>query len=196
MKAKRILAAAAALTLAAALAAPALAAGNPTTDTVSGTNGSTSHSTTFTGTIQPQNISVVMPTAVTFDVDPTKTGDDKIVTDTKPTVTFTNNSVVPVYLSVTGAGTSDGVTLVQAAAGLTADKAVMFGIKKSGGSVYDYLSTSMAPALQVGELKAAGATGDALNLDWQVNTTTGWASGNTFAVTPVFVVSANAPAAS
>lgn len=193
MKAKRILAAAAALVLAAALAAPALAAENPTTGTVQGTSGTASQSTTFTGTIKPQNISVVMPTAVSFDVDPTKTGDDKIVTDTKPTVTFTNNSAVPVYLSVTGAGTSEGVTLVQAAAGLTTGKAVMFGIKKSGGDSYDYLKGSMSPTLQVGELKADGADGNALELDWQVNTTTGWASADTFSVTPVFVVSATKP---
>ena len=220
MKTKKLTALALTLALAASLGLPALAAPSVSSSQVTKTltNNSATTDTQITGTIVATQLKVTLPLTISFDIDPTKanTAAGAVCNNqiTQPAnLTITNNSVVPIWVRVSGVSTAAANNLKMmfalkdefsapadfatasdwmTASTLTSNKYYL-NTKKSGG-------TALA-ADYVGRLEQAGTTTVTANgtkdsvtfkLYGQINR--GWQVGDSFKITPTFTVSATKPA--
>lgn len=220
MRAKKLTALALTLALAASLGLPALAAPSVSSSQVTKTltNNSATTDTQITGTIVATQLKVTLPLTISFDIDPTKanTAAGAVCNNqiTQPAnLTITNNSVVPIWVRVSGVSTAAANNLKMmfalkdeysapadfatasdwmTASTLTSNKYYL-NTKKSGG-------TALA-ADYVGRLEQAGTTTVTANgtkdsvtfkLYGQINR--GWQVGDSFKITPTFTVSATKPA--
>lgn len=183
------------------------------------TGGMANTTTTLTGTIQPTTLAVTIPTRIAFDVDPTLDVSGAIpegktavtLQVTRPeTIQIVNNSVVPVYTKIKSVAV-ENATLVQYADSLSETdlkgaKTVMFGYKAKGAitdfnNPKDWLKAgeqaeTYALGADDGKIAArtlgsggGSATPGTMDMEIYLQTTNGWAAGNTFTVTPTIVVS-------
>lgn len=113
MRAKKLTALALTLALAASLGLPALAAPSVSSSqaTKTLTNNSATTDTQITGTIVATQLKVTLPLTISFDIDPTKanTAAGAVCNNqiTQPAnLTITNNSVVPIWVRVSGVSTA------------------------------------------------------------------------------------------
>lgn len=160
MKAKKLTALALALALAASSASPAFAAtpsasSSQVTKTLTG--GSAATDTTITGTIVATQLKVTLPITIAFDIDPTKeaTASGSVCSNqiTQPAnLTITNNSVVPIWVRVSGVSTAAvsggrAPELTQTEADVTGTAAVndlkmMFALKDEDSAPADFATAS------------------------------------------------------
>lgn len=219
MKLKKAAAIALAFATTAALCVPAtaLAAASDTATFEDGTIESSTANTkdsVITGTITATKLSVSVPTKAAFTIDPTITATavDTQLTNVPTNYAVTNNSAVPVYAYISkcaiakGADMTGTPTLVTAASGLDTANAVMFAVKDADSKPVDFAtvtdwltagdSLKYYPIKDSGKLAAKGpsdATGDAATMSFYGQTTTGWADGDSFTVTPTFTVATKDP---
>ncbi|WP_343207985.1 hypothetical protein [Anaerolentibacter hominis] len=210
---KMALAVVLALVLTLSGSAAVLASSNPTMaeKDLTITNGSATSDTTFNGTIKATQIKVTVPTAVAFDIDPTKEATATNTQITQPDgITITNKSAVPIWVRVTNIAASSGVTLVDNATALSAAKSLMFGLKTTSPTDF----STAADWLKGGDASGVGtitgnyyindgsaldastadsADGGALTMKICGQTKYGWKAADTFTVTPTFTVSVTQP---
>ena len=172
-------------------------AGAPTNAIPSG-----SQASTLTGTIKVTSISVQVPTAAAFEINPDKALTGKSVnriTDQSSKYAIVNTSTVPIDVSISNVTTSADGGFVQTLSALSGAKTVMFAVRESteseplsdeptkwfspdaDGKVTYKVSTEAAK-----NTVAAKAT---LSMKLYGSTTTGWTNGNTFTVVPTFTIS-------
>lgn len=223
MKLKKAAGLALALATAAAICVPATALAadppdpsvtNPPTPNVTAADGTAQ--STLTGAIKATTLSVSVPTAATFNVDPGKAA---AATDAgqfaSPTnYAITNKSVVPVYAYVSGVSAS-GVELTDASndvkAATTAGGAnakIQFAVKDAAPGAFttaaDWLTTSTTKyyafnAANMGKLEAGSATpapasaSATMKFYGQVPAEN-WTHGQSFTITPTFTISVTKPA--
>lgn len=222
MKAKRMTALALTLVLAAALGTTALAAdeNNPPVAAATQTptltmdnNGINSDTkTTFTGTIVATKIKVTVPLTVAFNIDPTK---DAIASNkadgqiTQPTFTITNNSLVPIWVRVSGVAVNKlsgnaAPTLVDIAPGATSgdNNKMMFGLKTDVVANFakkaDWMTVGMTGNYYLnadGKIPAVSAGSNTITPHIYGQITSGWTVGDKFTITPTFTVSVVNPGA-
>lgn len=207
MKMKKLGACAIALATATALCAPAAAfAADGTVTAPGGTS-----SSTITGTIAATTLSVSVPTAAAFTIDPTveATTVNSQLKSVPDNYTVTNASVVPVYAYISGCAVAKGAdmtgtpTLVTATADLSTANAVMFAVKDDTGKPTDFdtptdwLTTTPGkyyPITANGKLAAKNDTAtDEATMKFYGQTTTGWTNGDTFTITPTFTIAVTDP---
>lgn len=205
MKAKRLTALALALALAASAGMPAFAAtpsASSSQVTEKLTSGSATTDTTITGTIVATQIKVTLPITIAFDIDPTKeaTASDSVCSNqiTQPAnLTITNNSVVPIWVRVSGVKVTAGTggrapALTQTAADVTGtaaanDLKMMFALKDEASApanfttAGDWLTTGVTAATKY-YLNTKKTGGIALAADYagrleQAGTTAATANG-------------------
>lgn len=223
MKRKAAGALALAVALSGALAVPAFAA-DPSADATVSESGKTA-STVITGTIRPTTLSVTVPTAVAFDVDPgatagTELSGDKAGQFTSPSnFAIANNSVVDVYAYVSAVTAADvNLTAKKAEVAAKTNEApakIMVGVKDAApasfGTEADWLTNPLAEGAKYyafnadanGKLAAkdpAAAEGAQTDNKAAMRIfgqvpSTGWANGDTFTVTPTFTITVTDPAA-
>ena len=179
---------------------------------------------TITGSVKVSNLNVTVPITAAFDIDPMQeiTSGLSQISGQSTNYTITNNSTLPIYVSVSGvsiekvavADTSTTPALVNTTDDLNAKGAVMFAVKDGAtGAPVPSLSTvgdwMMAGAISTGaryelntkngklEQKPIGGVDDATNtmtMKVYCATKNGWGSGDSFAVKPQFYITATAPA--
>lgn len=220
MKLKKAAAIALAFATTAALCVPATAFAADATfegGTIESTTANTKDSV-ITGTITATKLSVSVPTKAAFTIDPTITatadaaGTTAQLTNKPTNYKVTNDSAVPVYAyiskcTIAKAGATTGTpTLVTATSGLTTDNAVMFAVKddtskpKDFATAADWLTAGSTlkyyPITGNGKLAAKGPSdtnGGSATMSFYGQTTTGWATGDSFTVQPTFTVSTTDP---
>lgn len=198
-----------------AVSADAASTAKTTYGTRANVNESTTRSgkTEFTGTIAATILSATIPTKVAFDVDPTKdpaTGVQNQITE--PDIFIENNSTVPIFLKVSDVASdsaASGVALVSTESGNTVTQADGTTVRLSGKkTMFTVKQTKPSGYGTAGEWLTVGnglnfnvlPNQKAINTDKQIQvyvcgqTGNGWKVGETFKVTPTFVISA-APAA-
>lgn len=222
MKMKKLAICALSLATAAAMCAPvaAFAADAGTTEVkAAGTSDST-----ITGTISATTLSVSVPTTAAFTIDPTveATATNTQITNVPTNYTVKNASAVPVYAyiskcAIAKSGSMTGTpTLVTAATGLTAANSLMFAVKDDASKPtnFDTAADWLTAATDLkyypfgsadhGKLAAqkmkngspdAGQTDNAATMSFYGQTTTGWADGDEFVITPTFTVTTSDPEA-
>ena len=181
------------------------------TSNASGTVGG-SQASTLTGTIKVTSISVKVPTAAAFLINPNAktTGDDvNRITDQSDAYTITNTSTVPIDVRITNVTTALGsgttgtpTTLVNKADALSGARTVMFAIRKDGDSIptnasgdsakwFDPAANYTTAPYNVCDTPTDGtlAAGGTLKMKLYGATTTGWANNETFTVIPTFTIS-------
>lgn len=227
MKKNKLGALAVSFAMASALCVPATAFAAAHTDGTLDTSTTSTPTTvaggtdsTLTGKIKVTTLSVSVPTAATFNVDPTVAATDASSQFTSPTnYTIVNKSVVPVWaqisnVTVTGNSTAGGaVALTKKTADVTGTT-MQFGIS----DVVDAASADLALGTEDNWLAAGAQTYDAFNKaekskltakdatadggDDQAtmyfygkvdNTYAGWADGDSFTIKPTFTISTTAP---
>lgn len=218
MKLKKAAAIALAIATATAICVPsaAFAADEPTA-TIPGSANVTapdgSADSTLTGTIKATTLSVSVPTAATFNVDPGKAvaaGADGQFTSPS-NYTITNASVVPVYayvskVTATGVALTDDKAQVSKASTAGGDDAkIQFAVKDAAPADFDtaadWLTTSTAKyyafnAATKGKLEAGSDTPQTATMAFYGQAPSeNWTNGQTFTVTPTFTVTTSEPAA-
>lgn len=206
MNMKKVLSAALALCMTAALSVPAFAVDSATTTEV--TTAGSSTSTELKGTIKVTTLKVSVPTSVPFEIDPNVNIDPsnpKAQMGEQAETKIVNKSMVPVYAKVDSVTTSAGVTLVNKTDDLlTADKNVMVSYKQKGAVTTTTTTTDWLTSESVsgdayvlngtdGKIAASdGTTNPEVELELCAMTKRGWSANDTFTVTPVIVISATA----
>lgn len=227
MKKNKLGALAVSIAMASALCAPTAAFAAANTDGALDASTTSADSTaaggadsTLTGKIKVTTLSVSVPTAATFNVDPTVAATDAGSQFTSPTnYTIVNKSVVPVWaqisnVAVTGNSTAgSAVALTKRSADVTGTT-MQFGIS----DITDASSADLALSTEDNWLVAGAQTYNAFNKgensklaakdatadggDDQAtmyfygkvdNTYAGWADGDSFTITPTFTISTTAP---
>lgn len=180
---------------------------------------------TITGSVKVSNLNVTVPITAAFDIDPMQeiTSGLSQISGQSTNYTITNNSTLPIYVSVSGVSiqkvaVADSATtpaLVNKKDNLNAKGAVMFAVKDgAAGAPVPSLDTEgdwmMVDAISTGakyelnatngklEQKPLNGTDDATNtmtMKVYCATKNGWGSGDSFAVKPQFYITATAPAA-
>lgn len=205
MKMKKLGACAIALATATALCAPMAAFAADATITPGKGAGDTD--SVITGTIAATTLSVSVPTAAAFTIDPTKAADNvsSQLTDVPTNYTVTNASVVPVYAYISAcgiakAGTTAGTpTLVTAVDNLTTANSVMFAVKDATSAPEDFtkpadwLTTTADKYYPITANGKLAAKNGAATMSFYGQTTTGWTNGDSFTVTPKFTITATDP---
>lgn len=219
MKMKKLGACALALATAAAICSPAAAFADATITGDAVTTVGGAKESVITGTIEATKLSISVPTAAAFTIDPTIAATDDVdgtisqLTNVPTNYTLTNKSAVPVYAYISGctiaaAGATTGTpTLVSATSGLSADKAVMFAVKDSTSAPKDFktaddwLSTTPGKyyafnAADKGKLadKTANDKSNEATMSFYGQTTTGWSHGDSFTIKPTFTIAVTQPA--
>ena len=223
MKKTKIGALALSVALASAICVPATAFAVANTDGALDTDTTSSPVTSTTGTsdsvltgkIKVTTLSVSVPTAATFNVDPSIAATDAGTQFTSPTnYKIVNNSVVPVWAQITNVavtGTSTGgdtVALTDTDANV-ADATMLFAVSDSDDPATDLvfgttgnwltsgaLGTAYSAFNKTGDGKltatdgADGGTDEATMYFYgkMDNTYTGWADGDSFTITPTFTI--------
>ena len=217
MKKNKIGACALALATAAAICVPGMAFaadGDPTATVPADPNvvaptTDTPTKSELTGTIKATTLSVTVPTAATFNVDPTVNATDPSTQIQSPTnYTITNSSVVPVYAYVSKVEKTD-VLLTDSTAGVKAgttgkDNTIMFGVKDVAPANFaaqgDWFTDSTSKYYAFNSAthgKLAGKTADTtdsatMKFYGQVSNE-GWVDGQTFTITPSFTIATTDP---
>ncbi len=159
MRAKKLTALTLTLALAASLGLPALAAPGVSSSQVTKTltNNSATTDTVITGTIVATQLKVTLPLTISFDIDPTKanTAAGAVCNNqiTQPAnLTITNNSVVPIWVRVSGVSTAAvtggrAPTLTQTETDVTgttatSDLKMMFALKDEFSAPADFKTAS------------------------------------------------------
>ena len=177
------------------------------TSNAAGTVGGSQNSV-LTGTIKVTSISVKVPTAAAFEMNPNLTVTDPQVnriTAQSGEYKITNTSAVPIDVSITkvttdatGGFTNDATKLT----GAGNDKKIMFAVRKSTEAVPTSATEDKVkwfdPAPGTGAVSykvstTAGdntlAAGDVLEMTLYGATVQGWSNNDTFTVTPTFTIS-------
>ena len=180
---------------------------------------------TITGSVKVSNLNVTVPITAAFDIDPMKeiTNGLSQISGQSTNYTITNNSPLPIYVSVSGVSiqkvsVADSATtpaLVNKKDNLNAKGAVMFAVKDGAAGapvpsldtegdwmMADSISTSAKYELNAkkGKLEQkplvdnAGDTSNTMTMKVYCATKNGWGSGDSFAVKPLFYITATAPA--
>ena len=165
-----------------------------------------SQNSVLTGTIKVTSISVQVPTAAAFEINPNMTVSGTTVnriTAQSSEYKITNTSTVPIDVGITAIDTNSTGGFTNEVTGLTAkDKAVMFAVRKSteapptsevGDKIKwfdpaaDYKVTPYTVSATAAEnTLAAGAV---LEMTLYGATVQGWKNDETFTVTPTFTIS-------
>ena len=167
-----------------------------------------SQDSVLTGTIKVTSISVKVPTAAAFEMNPNLTVSDSQVnriTAQSGEYKITNTSTVPIDVSITkvttnatGGFTNDATKLI----GTGNDKKVMFAVRKSteaaptsaaGDKVkwFDPAPGTGAVSYKVSTTDGDNtlAAGEVLEMKLYGATVQGWSNNETFTVTPTFTIS-------
>lgn len=216
MKLKKAAAIALAFATAAALSVPATALAADPTATVPGTPNVTAADgtmdSTLTGTIKTTTLSVSVPTAATFNVDPGKAAaaGDGGQFESPTNYTITNKSVVPVYAYVSKvtaskvALTDDKGAVAKATTAGGADAKIQFAVKDAAPANFDtkadWLTTTTSKyyafnAANTGKIEAGSTTPQSKTMKFYGQVPSeNWTNAQTFTVTPTFTISATVPA--
>lgn len=228
MKKQKLGALALSIVVASALCVPAMAIAAPVTDATldaSTTNGAVTAAgdsqSILTGKIKVTTLSVSVPTAATFNIDPSIAATDAGTQFTSPTnYKITNSSVVPVWAQITnvavaGSSTGSGVVALTATEASVSGTTMMFAVSDSIDPATDLAFNEVSNWLTAGDLSSApysafnkagggklAANDGALNGDDEAtmyfygkmdNTYSGWADGDSFTITPTFTIATTAP---
>lgn len=228
MKKSKIGALAVSIAMASALCVPATAFAAANTDDTLDASTKSEDSTkagtadsTLTGKIKVTTLSVSVPTAATFNVDPTVEATDASSQFTSPTnYKIVNKSVVPVWAQITNvtvSGTSTGADAVALTKTSTsvADTTMQFGISDetdaassadlalategnwlaSGAQTYNAFNKTDNGKLTAKDTTENGGDDEATMYFYgQVdNTYAGWADGDSFTIKPTFTITTTDP---
>lgn len=208
MKMKKLATCALGLAVAAAICTPisAFAAGLDDSTTSADSTAAGTSDSTITGTIKATTLSVSVPTAAAFNVDPGATVAADGGQFASPTnYTITNKSVVPVYAHVSKVVAS-GATLVDEVANVSpastagaADAKIMFTVKDAAPTNFDttadWLTTATTKyfafnAVDKGKLDAKDGTNAAATMKFYGQApATNWDEAQSFTITPTFTIS-------
>ncbi|MCH1942156.1 hypothetical protein [Holdemania massiliensis] len=162
--------------------------------------------TVITGNIKATQLKVTVPTAVSFDIDPTLTASDPSsqITAQSSNIKITNGSIVPIWVKISSIAvastTATTPTLVQSWPASDGGKNLMFALKAEAQKPTNF--TTAAQWLTSGRItsnyfiNSDGKLGPAE--DTATNSVTmkiygktgkGWKAGDSFAITPTFTVS-------
>jgi len=167
-----------------------------------------SQQSVLTGTIKVTSISVKVPTAAAFEINPNLTLDgDNVdrITAQSSEYKITNTSTVPIDVSITAVATNGASAFTNEAANLTGennDKKVMFAVRKKGenaptGAAADkakWFDPAANYATDPYKVSATAddntlAAGGVLEMTLYGSTVQGWKNNETFTVTPTFTIS-------
>lgn len=167
-----------------------------------------SQNSVLTGTIKVTSISVKVPTAAAFEINPnasvTAPAVDRITAQSSE-YKITNTSTVPIDVSITKVATDAAGGLTNSVGSLTGDgnnKKVMFAVRKTGETAptssagdaakwFDPAKNYETTPYQVSTTASDNtlAAGAELEMTLYGATIQGWSNGETFTVTPTFTIS-------
>lgn len=168
-----------------------------------------SNQTVLKGTIKATKITATVPSKVSFLLDPIANAGEQVI---QPEITITNDSMVPVYASISELDVDDssGVKLVNSYNYLRKSKGLLFALLAKDVAIdYDNIAkldpstwltadsvdadSDWVYSLRPADCGLIAAKGGTMPLRIHAYTLNGWKNEDQFTITPTIIISLTAP---